>query len=118
MPKKVEKVWGFEEWWVNDDEYCFKVLVLKPGYTSSLHYHPIKKETFIVLRGHCQILVKHGDTELRRQMDTEQQITIYPGTPHQFWLEKEASGPCIIYEVSTHHDDDDVVRQSESGLVV
>ena len=34
MIKKVEKAWGFEEWWVNEPEYCFKILVVKPGFQS------------------------------------------------------------------------------------
>lgn len=119
MPEKIEKVWGFEEIWINESEYCFKILVLKPGFESSKHYHQKKKETFLVLRGHCTLMV--WDNPLGATchgLTPEHQATILPGQPHQFWLEEDAGEPCIIYEISTHHSDDDVVRQSESRRYV
>jgi mannose-6-phosphate isomerase-like protein (cupin superfamily) len=111
--EKIDKVWGFEEVWVNEPEYCFKILVLKPGFTSSRHYHQKKKETFLVLKGHCYLRLGNLTDEPILLLP-EQQVTLFPGTIHQFFLEVEASEPCVIYEISTHHDDKDVVRQSES----
>jgi mannose-6-phosphate isomerase-like protein (cupin superfamily) len=110
----VDKVWGREEWFVNELEYCFKKLTLKPGFSSSLHYHKKKKETFRVEKGSCKLMVRKRDKELIYSMREGTLMTIQPGQPHRFWLEKEVERPCIIYEVSTHHDDEDVVRLEES----
>jgi mannose-6-phosphate isomerase-like protein (cupin superfamily) len=123
MPEKIEKVWGFEEIWINEPEYCFKILVLKPGFTSSKHYHQKKKETFLVLRGHCRLELWITDAMNNQslcltELKSEMQITIEPGQPHRFSLESEAGEPCVIYEISTHHSDKDVVRQSESRRLV
>lgn len=117
MIKKVEKAWGFEEWWVNEPEYCFKILVVKPGFQSSKHYHCNKKETFLALRGRCVLRVwdRASNSLAIHTLESEKQVTILPGQPHQFYLEANATEPCVIYEISTHHDDADVVRQSVSG---
>jgi mannose-6-phosphate isomerase-like protein (cupin superfamily) len=122
---KIEKVWGFEEVWVNEPEYCFKILALKPGFTSSLHYHLKKKETFLVLKGYCYLEVWRGDQIETHKLVSEDKITILPGQPHRFFLKEEigvgfgelVTQPCIIYEISTHHDDSDVVRKSESRRI-
>lgn len=115
MITKVEKVWGLEEWWVNEPEYCFKILVLKSGFCSSRHYHQKKKETFIVLKGSCFVRTFAPDGTVDRiyELGREDTLTINPGTPHEFW-NRYGQEPCVIYEVSMHHDEDDVVRQSES----
>ncbi len=47
--KKVNKVWGSEEWIVNNSTYCGKILNIKKGYRSSIHYHKNKHETFYLL---------------------------------------------------------------------
>lgn len=105
-PKRVEKLWGHEEW-IYNDEYCMKTLVLKPGFQSSLHYHPVKHETFLVVQGECEIEV---DDKTERMTPGQGHI-IPPGTKHRF---KAINGPCIVVEASTHHDDEDVVRIEES----
>ena len=50
---KVDKLWGSEEWLVNDEVagYCVKRMILKPGYVCSKHFHEIKDETFYVVEG-------------------------------------------------------------------
>ena len=45
----VDKVWGREEWIVNNEKYCGKKLILKKGYSCSMHHHKIKDETFYIL---------------------------------------------------------------------
>ena len=49
--KKVDKVWGSEEWIVNNDKYCGKILNLKKGFRGSVHHHKNKNETFYLLEG-------------------------------------------------------------------
>lgn len=116
--KVVSKPWGFEEWWVNENEYCFKILVLKQGFHSSKHWHLKKKETFIVKNNYCVLKLwdKMGNMRFVT-LHAEEHIVIEPNTPHEFYLDANAEMPCVIYEVSTHHDDHDVVREYESGTV-
>ena len=118
--KTVEKVWGREEWLVNSSKYCAKYLWLKLGYACSLHWHPIKEETFIVISGAVQLeiypaaKVACGVDKLQRVMvellvgDT---YTITPKTPHRF---RAICGDTCVLEVSTTHDDSDVVRSVPS----
>jgi len=102
MLKTVNKVWGREKWIVNCPDYCGKLLLVHKGASSSLHYHPKKKETFYVLEGKARLTV--GNKEVSTP------ITIEPNTPHRFYGITDT----VILEVSTFHSDDDVVRMEES----
>ncbi len=103
----VKKLWGQETWLVNEPEYCCKILDINKGASGSLHYHPIKKETFIVIKGEIQL--EHNGREQILFADSEA-ITIQPGTPHRFRALQSSS----ILEISTHHDDNDIIRLEES----
>lgn len=105
--KIVHKEWGHEIWVVNEDKYCMKYLIIDPGKQCSLHYHPIKKETFYVEEGVVHVQVSH----LIGDFKEGGQVTIDPRTPHRFGSEDGAR----IIEISTHHEDDDVVRLELSG---
>lgn len=102
-----EKVWGFEELICNEPEYCAKYLNIAPGGMSSLHYHKLKTETFVVLSGHCSIQTTSWSE--RRQLHPGDQVTIVPYQSHRFWVLPQDE-PCKILEVSTHHYDDDSYR--------
>jgi len=46
-PKRVEKIWGYELWIHNDEEYCGKLLVFEKKMANfSMHYHLKKKQTY------------------------------------------------------------------------
>ncbi len=100
----VDKVWGYEEWLVNNDKYCGKLLHIDEGAKCSYHYHPIKQETFYCLGGRVELTVNGVEFLL------EEPYTINPNTPHSFYGITDA----IILEVSTHHEEGDVVRLNES----
>lgn len=104
--KNVEKVWGEEIWLVND-EYCSKLLVVDTDAESSYHYHPKKKETFYCIEGYATLTIEGKEYKLAPFLRPK---TILPGEKHKF----KAITPTVILEVSTHHDDDDVVRLTES----
>ena len=55
--KKVEKDWGHEILLANnaEEDYCGKILYIKKGYHSSMHYHEDKHETFYVLEGTLRV---------------------------------------------------------------
>jgi mannose-6-phosphate isomerase-like protein (cupin superfamily) len=95
MEKIVEKTWGSEEWIVNNEIYCGKILNLNKNYRCSLHYHKNKDEHFYILTG----LVK---MELEGKifiMNPGDDIHIFPGKKHWFTGIKNSK----IIEFSTHH---------------
>jgi mannose-6-phosphate isomerase-like protein (cupin superfamily) len=109
----VPKVWGTESWFINEQEYCFKLLTLHQGFQCSLHYHKIKTETFVVVSGSVElewtdIMGKH---EISMSGGDMHKIT--PGTPHRFRSYTGAK----IFEISTHHDDADSYRLEESKRI-
>lgn len=103
----VRKAWGTETVLVNNESYCAKELRIYPGKRCSLHYHKIKKETFIVESGLVRLECGCADELLK----PGEERTIEPKTPHRF----SSTHGAVILEVSTHHDDSDVVRLEPSG---
>ena len=117
-----EKIWGLEVECacVPDENYTAKLLVINPGFTSSIHYHKVKHETFYVLQGnvilstYCTGVLAGGymNTKLDTKMSLVpgQRVVIPPMTVHSF----RATVPSVIVEGSTLHSDDDVYRYSQS----
>jgi len=109
--EKVEKVWGFEEIWVNNELYCCKFLHIKKNYRSSYHYHKAKDETFVVFE---------GEVMLRRQFHVDKVIVpgdvvrIPPNMLHSF----EGLLDSVLLEVSTHDTPDDSFRYGKSCCVL
>lgn len=122
MNKQVEKKWGIERWIENSEKYCMKTLTLQPGWQSSMHFHKIKTETFLVVAGRVKLEVMRG---FRTSPDSEtaihtirlkpyQAYTLEPYTPHRF---SAIDGEAVVVEASTKHDDEDVVRLEESRAI-
>ena len=111
-PKKVAKKWGEEIWIVNNEKYCGKYLIINKGACSSLHYHPKKMESFMCIQGLVLLYVQQGE-ELKsyRMEKNDCVITLMPGTPHAFQGLTEGA---TLLEISTTHNDEDVVRLTES----
>tara|TARA_Y100001972_G_scaffold128301_1_gene188457 strand:- start:348 stop:605 length:258 start_codon:yes stop_codon:yes gene_type:complete len=56
-PKKVEKVWGYELWIHNDEDYCGKLLVFPKKMSHfSMHYHLKKKELGMYNQVHFNLI--------------------------------------------------------------
>lgn len=106
--KIVNKVWGKELWLANYPEYCGKALLLDKGATSSYHYHKKKKETFYCVEGIAMLTIE-GESFFMEAPCSEPR-TISPEQKHKFYGVTDA----VILEVSTFHDDNDVIRFSES----
>lgn len=102
----VPKLWGYEKWLENNERYCSKLLSLKKGYQSSLHYHKIKDETLILTEGHVRFEL--GDQILH--MWPGNFVRVPTNTPHRFCGVENST----IIEVSTNHDEADVYRIEES----
>lgn len=107
----VNKLWGTEEWLVNDSEvgYCFKRMTLKPGCQCSLHYHNIKDETFYIVEGELLLSVDG----INHRLQVGDYYRIKPGSLHRF--KSANNSPVVFLESSSYHDDNDVVRLEESN---
>lgn len=105
--KLVEKWWGYESIYVNNDLYCGKILTCNRDKWSSkgkFHYHKIKTETFIGLEGKTLLQIKDGDTTWETIIFRGESFTIPPKTKHRFMALTEQSK---FIEVSSHHEDSD-----------
>ena len=107
--KKVNKKWGHELLIVNR-EFCGKFLKLKKGYHCSYHRHPVKDEAFHILHGLVGMRIGSEETILKPG-DT---VIIEPRTLHSFAGLSKGEYSTII-EFSTHHEDSDTERVTESG---
>lgn len=107
--KKVPKVWGYEKWLENNEKYCCKILSLNKGYQCSLHYHKIKDETFLILKGEMRLEVGEQVVNLKKG----DFIRILPTQLHRF----RGIENCEFIEVSTHHEESDSYRLEESKRI-
>jgi len=102
----VEKIWGDEHWFCNNEKYCGKIILCKDGIWSSdgkYHYHAIKDETFMVVQGEL-ILEVENMTYILKENDT---MRVLPNQKHRF---KSKTEHCIFIEASTTHDEKDSYR--------
>lgn len=105
----VEKTWGCEDWLVNCEKYCAKVLTIEQHRGGSYHHHAKKDESFLCLAGKAQLLLEGEDDHAEfHELGVGGSVRIPPKTAHLLiGLSEE---PCQLLEVSTHHTDEDVVR--------
>ncbi|HEU4752428.1 MAG TPA: cupin domain-containing protein [Armatimonadota bacterium] len=125
----VPKVWGHEEWLVNQalEEipepseagervvprgYCLKRLVIQPRAQCSIHRHLVKDETFVVERGTVHFELDDAVIVLT----AGEQIRIPTGSWHRF-TNRDRDQAASILEVSTFHVDEDSYRRTESRLL-
>lgn len=104
----VEKGWGKEIIFVNNDDYCGKLLCFEKGKKFSMHYHLLKKETWYVSKGKFILIwvdTANGTT-YSEYLNKGDVITNERGEPHQLIALEDAE----ILEVSTKHFDDDSYR--------
>uniref|UniRef100_A0A6C0B6D9 Cupin domain-containing protein n=1 Tax=viral metagenome TaxID=1070528 RepID=A0A6C0B6D9_9ZZZZ len=104
----VEKGWGKEIIFVNNPEYCGKILCFNKGKKFSMHYHVQKKETWYVAKG--RFILNWIETEnginYSEYLEVGDVITNERGEPHQLVALEDSE----IFEVSTRHYDEDSFR--------
>lgn len=108
-PLIVVKKWGHEKVLINIREFCSKILHYnKSGSISSFHFHYEKSEYFLCVNGSFNFRYKDKDGNTQQTfMQKDDAVYIPKGVPHQLEsLEPNSE----ILEVSTYHDDNDVVR--------
>jgi len=96
-----KKGWGKEIIFVNNKDYCGKLLIFdKAGSKGSMHFHMIKHETWYVQQG--SFIVRFIDTNnanvLAHLLKEGAVWTNEQGRPHQLEALEDNS---IIFEVST-----------------
>jgi mannose-6-phosphate isomerase-like protein (cupin superfamily) len=107
---KVDKGWGFEIVWSNNDRYSGKLLVFeKAGATTSLVFHKDKKKSWFVNSGRFKMRYIDVTTGELKEIILEEGKTADIGelTPHQ--LEALVDGS-IIFEVGTTDNVEDRFR--------
>jgi len=104
----VAKGWGKEIIFVNNDEYCGKILCFDKGKKFSMHYHLKKKETWYINKGKFILnwIDIHKGITHSEYLNVGDVITNERGEPHQM----EALEDSEIFEVSTKHYDNDSYR--------
>ena len=109
--RRVEKPWGYEIVFAENERYAGKILHVDAGHALSLQYHERKDETLYVLKGEVTLLVdanadadRNGTLE-EVTLSAGDSYRIRPGVRHRM----SASAPCDLVEVSSP-ELDDVVR--------
>jgi len=104
----IEKGWGKEIIFANNNEYCGKILCFEEGKKFSMHYHLLKKETWYVSKGKFILIwidTRTGTT-YTEYLNIGDVITNERCEPHQL-IALEYSE---VFEVSTQHFDTDSYR--------
>ena len=116
-PNLVEKRWGSELWVANDalHNYCGKILHIKEGGSTSMHYHEKKHETFYVLKG--TLKVEYIDTDDGKEktvlLEEGESMKIPKLTPHNLsgkTCHLSGNSEVKFIESSTYHMDSDSYR--------
>ncbi len=105
----VQKPWGREEIFAENERYAGKLLHLSAGHSLSLQYHERKDETLYVLEGDVLLLVEEDGAMRERRLGPGESYRIRPGIKHRMRAEQ----PCVIFEVSSP-ELDDVVRLEDA----
>ena len=109
----VEKVWGHEEWIVNNEKYCGKKLFVKKGFRCSMHHHKIKEETFYIASGKIFLESDMNGEKMQRVLTPGDIQHIEIGMWHRFTGLEDSE----VIEFSTFHRDSDSHRKEASGAV-
>ena len=103
------KGWGHEEWIVNNDMYCGKILHFEKAKRCSFHFHKQKTETFFLQLGKIKVVFSFSD-----DINSADEIILSPGQSfhvpvglrHQLIALEESD----LFEFSTKHLEEDSYR--------
>jgi mannose-6-phosphate isomerase-like protein (cupin superfamily) len=111
---RFNKIWGYEDIYCNNEHYCFKELVLNPGFISSYHKHQKKDECFLIGDDSNDIYFSiEGVPFIACPGDF---IHVPPNYAHEF-AALGCVGQGYFYEVSSHDDPADSYRETQSRAI-
>tara|TARA_A100001011_G_C13794838_1_gene628586 strand:- start:226 stop:573 length:348 start_codon:yes stop_codon:yes gene_type:complete len=108
-PVRHKKGWGYEDWIVNNNTYCGKILHFDKGKRCSWHYHKIKQETFYIQTGKIQLWYGYDDDITKAKtmiLKPGQKFEVPVGLRHQMLGLEETD----MFEFSTTHFESDSHR--------
>ena len=108
-PRKVDKPWGHELIFAENERYAGKILHLEGGHSLSLQYHERKDETLYVLEGEVVLTVEIEGQMRDIRLREGAAFRVRPGVRHRLRAEQL----CRIVEVSSP-ELDDVVRLEDA----
>lgn len=107
-PERHIKNWGYEDWLVNNEKFCGKILHLNKGAKFSGHFHLLKSESQYLYLG--KVIFRYVNLKTGKQLEK----IIYPGEtihlPTGQVHQLEALEDSDIFEVSSQHFEDDSYR--------
>jgi len=115
---KNPKPWGYEIIFTKKDfPYSGKILHVDAGKRLSLQYHDQKKETMMLVKGQCLLIIDDQKGELAEiEMEPFKGYDILPGQKHRL----KGITDCDVFEVSTpeigttYRLEDDYSRSDET----
>lgn len=113
MIEQVEKTWGWEKWFANNETYCGKELFVRKGEWSSkgnYHYHKVKDETFYIIKGTLRLdyYAEGNDFSTTAILEKGDSFRVVPGIRHRFTAMNLMG--CHFIEASTTHREEDSYR--------
>ena len=109
--RRIDKSWGCEICRVNNQEqdYCSKIISIKAGCSTSMHYHIQKHETFYVRVGALRVDTLDTSTAKTEShiLNVGEVLEVERYLPHQLIAH---NGPVEIDETSTFSDPSDSHR--------
>ena len=109
MIRRVEKPWGHEIIYAENDRYAGKILFVRAGERLSLQYHERKDETIYVLSGDLDLLIEEDGVLATRRLKPGESCHI----PHRAQHCMIGVTDCEIAEASSP-ELDDVIRLEDS----
>ena len=112
--RRVEKPWGYELIWAEQQRYVGKILHIERGHQLSYQYHRQKDETIHLLGGVLELQVAAPDGPRHTlRLQPGQSFHIVPGLRHRM----TAIETCDVLEASTPELDDVVRLEDRYGRV-
>ncbi len=112
--RRVEKPWGYELIWAEQERYVGKILHIEQGQQLSYQYHRQKDETIHVFSGLLELQVACAEGPRRTlRLQPGQSFHIVPGLRHRMI----AIETCDVLEASTPELDDVVRLEDRYGRV-
>jgi len=109
MNIRTNKPWGYEMVWAHTPWYIAKIMYIKKGEETSVHYHNLRHENVLIMEGEMELL-HNGKLKIMKPGDT---VHIIPEDHHRFVAITDVK----LMEVSTQHTNDECRLEDRYGRV-